>query len=86
MRSRMHWGGERSIMTVEIEVPEGWETFRLPEGLHKRLHELLDRQDQGQPLTPQEREEAQGLVDLAEWLSLLRLHGRRVADESASQQ
>jgi len=78
-----HQGSERFIMTVEIEMPEGWEKFRLPEGLHKRLHELLDRQDQGQTLTPQEREEAQGLVDMAEWLSLLRLHARRIVGEAA---
>lgn len=69
-------------MIVEIEMPEGWEKFRLPEGLHRRLHELLDRQDQGQSLTAQEREEAQGLVDMAEWLSLLRLHARRIAREA----
>ena len=35
--------------------------------------DLLDCQDREQPLTPAEREEAQGLVDMAEWLSLLRL-------------
>jgi len=72
-------------MTVEIEMPEGWETFQLPQGLHKRLHELLDRQDQGQPLTSAEREEAQGLVDMAEWLSLLRLQARRISREAAQQ-
>lgn len=72
-------------MTVEIEMPEGWEKFRLPEGLDKRLHDLLDRQDQGQALTPQEREEAQGLVDMAEWLSLLQLHARRIASQSTQQ-
>jgi hypothetical protein len=69
-------------MTVEIEMPEGWEKFRLPEGLHRRLHELLDRQDRGQPLTPEEREEARGLVEMAEWLSLLRLQARRIAGEA----
>ena len=63
---------------VEIEMPEGWEKFRLPEGLHRRLQYLLDRQDPGQPLTPVEREEAQDLVDMAEWLSLLRLQARRL--------
>jgi hypothetical protein len=72
-------------MTVEIEMPEGWEKFRLPEALHNRLHELLDRQDQGESLSPQEREEAQGLVDMAEWLSLLRLNARRIAGEAAQQ-
>jgi hypothetical protein len=65
-------------VTVEIEMPEGWETFHLPSGLDRRLQELLDLQDGGQPLTPTEREEAQGLVDMAEWLSLLRLNARRI--------
>jgi len=67
---------------VEIEMPDGWENFQLPEGLHRRLQELLDRQDQGQALTSAEREEAQGLVDIAEWLSLLRLQSRRVTGEA----
>ena len=72
-----------SPVIVEIVMPEGWETFRLPEGLHRRLQDLLDRQDQGEPLTSAEREEAQGLVDMAEWLSLLRLQARRIAGEAA---
>ncbi len=57
-------------------MPVGWEEFRLPEGLHRRLQELLDRQDAGIMLTESEREEAQGLVDLAEWLSLLWLQAK----------
>ncbi|HZO87775.1 MAG TPA: hypothetical protein VFB38_05500 [Chthonomonadaceae bacterium] len=48
----------------------------MPEGLHRRLQELLDRQDAGIMLTESEREEAQGLVDLAEWLSLLWLQAK----------
>ena len=72
-----------SPVVVEIQMPDGWEKFQLPEGLHRRLQTLLDRQDQGKPLTPTEREEAQGLVDMAEWLSLLRLQARRIAGESA---
>jgi len=47
-------------------MPVGWEEFRLSQGLHRRLQELLDRQDLGQPLTPEERDEAQGLVDLSD--------------------
>ena len=64
---------------VEIEMPTGWEEFRLPEGVQHRLQDLLDRQDQGHPLTPAEQKEAEGLVDLAEWLSLLRLRARRIS-------
>lgn len=40
---------------------------------------LLDRQDQGDTLTPAERMEAEGLVDLAELLSLLKLRAQRAA-------
>jgi hypothetical protein len=70
-------------VTVEIEMPEGWETFHLPSGLHRRLQDLLDLQDRNRPLTPTEREEAQGLVDMAEWLSLLRLNARRVGGRTS---
>lgn len=75
-----------STVTVEIEMPDGWEDFRLPEGLHRRLQDLLDRQDREQALTPAEQAEAQGLVDMAEWLSLLRLQARRIAGGSAQTQ
>jgi len=68
-----------SPVIVEIEMPAGWEDFRLAEGLHRRLHDLLDRQDLGPPLTLEERDEAQGLVDLSEWLSLLRLQAKLIS-------
>lgn len=73
------------MVVVQIEMPAGMEEFQLPEGVHRRLQELLDRQDQGVTLTSAEREEAQGLVDMAEWLSLLRLRAQRIAGESTSQ-
>ena len=74
-----------SSVMVELEMPDGWEDFKLPEGLHRRLQDLLDRQDREQSLTPAEREEAQGLVDMAEWLSLLRFQTRRQsANQTAS--
>ena len=41
--------------------------------MNARLTELLDRQDRGVPLTDAEQLEAEGLVDLAELLALLRL-------------
>ena len=63
---------------VEIEMPEGMGTFHLPEGVHSRLQELLDRQDGGQNLSQAERKEAEGLVELSEWLSLLRLRTQRL--------
>ena len=37
---------------------------------------LLDKQDRGEPLTEEELAEAEGLVDLAELVSVLRLRAR----------
>lgn len=68
---------------VEIEMPVALEQFKLPSGVDERLHELLDRQDQGETLSERERKEAEGLVDLAEFLSLLRLRTHRVQREQA---
>lgn len=56
--------------------------FELPSAVHQRLQELLDRQDSGQELTIPERREAEGLVELAEFLSLLRLRVKRVAQQA----
>jgi hypothetical protein len=69
---------------MEIEMPAGLEEFHLPKGVQDRLQALLDRQDAGQPLTAEERKEAEGLVTLSEWLSLLRLRAQRLSDEVAA--
>ena len=69
---------------IEIELPAELERFKLPEGVNQRLQALLDRQDQGGQLTPAERQEAEGLVDLAELLSLLQLRARRIAQAESS--
>jgi hypothetical protein len=66
-------------LTLEVDVPDDLASLRLPEGVAARLQDLLDRQDSGQSLTEQEREEAEGLVDLAEFLTLLRLRAERLA-------
>ncbi|MBS1808740.1 MAG: hypothetical protein JST84_11155 [Acidobacteria bacterium] len=63
---------------VEIEVPIAVERLKLPSGVNRRLQTLLDRQDAGEQLTAAERKEAEGLVELAEMLSLLRLRAQRV--------
>ena len=62
---------------VKLELPEDLGRFRLPRGVNERLHGLLDRQDRGEELTHEERREAEGLVDLAELLSLLKLRAER---------
>lgn len=68
---------------VEIGMPAEPDEFRLPKGVNERLQDLLDRQDQGDGLTPAEQMEAEGLVNLAELLSLLRLRVQRIAQEGA---
>jgi len=60
-------------LQIELTIPDELPRFRLPDGVQARLQELLDRQDAGQPLTAAERSEAEGLVNLSELLSLLRL-------------
>jgi hypothetical protein len=64
-------------VSIELEIPDDLSRFRLPPGVDARLHELLDRQDGGTPLTPAERSEAEGLVNLAELPALLRLRAER---------
>ena len=66
-----------SSVRIEFEIPDDLARFRLPNGAQERLHMLLDKQDSGQPLTDAERREAEGLVDLADFLSLLRLRAER---------
>ena len=61
---------------LEIEMPGDLAKFRLPKGVAKRLQDLLDKQDSGEQLTTAEGQEAAGLVDLAEVLSLLRLRAQ----------
>jgi hypothetical protein len=66
------------MMTVlEADLPDDLTRLQLPQGVADRLQFLLDRQDAGQTLTTQERQEAEGLVDLAEFLRLLRLRKQR---------
>ncbi len=65
---------------IEIEFPDDLIRFELPRGVHDRLQHLLDKQDSGIALTEDERNEAEGLVVLAEQLSLLKLRSRTVAE------
>ena len=66
-------------MTGTIEIPAELAYFQLPEAVQARLQFLLDRQDAGEALTPSERQEAEGLVDLADFLALLHLRSQRTA-------
>ena len=65
---------------IGIDLPQDLQRLALPEGLDRRLHALLDKQDQGEELSPDERAEAEGLVTLTELLDLLRLRATRAAD------
>ena len=65
------------VETTEIPADLDWQ--KLPDSLHARLHHLLDKQDIGEGLTPEEQCEAEDLVELSEFISLLNLCARRVA-------
>lgn len=64
-------------MPEVIEIPIELTRFQLPQAVNARLQLLLDRQDEGTQLSQAERQEAEGLVELAEFLSLLRLRSQR---------
>jgi hypothetical protein len=66
-------------MTVELDLPDDLARLKLPRAVAARLQTLLDRQDAGELLTDEEREEAEGLVNMAEFLTLLRLREQRKA-------
>jgi hypothetical protein len=66
-------------MTVELDLPDDLARLKLPRAVAARLQRLLDRQDAGELLTDEEREEAEGLVNMAEFLTLLRLREQRKA-------
>ncbi|MBM3853964.1 MAG: hypothetical protein FJ399_12550 [Verrucomicrobia bacterium] len=68
-----------SAVHLEVEMPDDLARFRLPAGVQQRLQALLDRQDAGFNLSAAEREEAEGLVNLSELLSLLRLRAERLS-------
>lgn len=67
-----------SPVLVDIEMLDDMAGFRLPTAVNERLQELLDRQDSGQSLSSLEQSEAEGLVELSEWLSLLRQRASRL--------
>ncbi len=69
-------------MQTVIEIPIELTHFQLPAAVQARLQFLLDRQDAGHPLSPSERQEAEGLVELAEFLSLLQLRSTQVTQQS----
>jgi hypothetical protein len=69
-------------MSEVVEIPIELTRFQLPQAVQARLQLLLDRQDEGYPLSQIERQEAEGLVELAEFLSLLRLRSTRATKQA----
>ncbi|PNW57459.1 UNVERIFIED_CONTAM: hypothetical protein BEN50_07135 [Euhalothece sp. KZN 001] len=64
-------------MPETVEIPIELTRFQLPPAVHDRLQFLLDCQDQGESLSQSEQQEAEGLVELVEFLSLLQLRSAR---------
>ena len=69
-------------MTVDLELPEDWQTLQRPPALHERLQDLLDRQDDRGSLSVQERREAEALTQLVDMLTLFRLRAESVQKRS----
>ena len=67
-----------STVTVELELPEDWQALQLPQALHERLQDLLDRQDEQGGLSSQERRQAAAMVQLVDLLALMRLKAEAV--------
>ncbi len=72
-------------VAIQVKMPDDLAEFRLPPGVNARLQELLDKQDSGKRLTAAERLEAEGLVNLAEFLTLLRLRSERLGNVRTKQ-
>ena len=70
-------------MLQTIEIPLELAQFELPDAVQVRLQNLLDKQDSGEQLTAEEKREAEGLVELAEFLSLLHLRSKRATHQSS---
>jgi hypothetical protein len=69
-------------MPEVIEIPIELTRFQLPQAVQARLQSLLDRQDEGNTLSQSERREAEGLVELTEFLSLLHLRSARAMKQA----
>jgi hypothetical protein len=72
------------LVTIELDLPDDLVQFRLPAAVNARLRQLLDRQENGVALKDAERREAEGLVELAELLTLLRLRADAAAVKAAT--
>lgn len=65
-------------MVSVIKISASLAQFELPVAVQARLTFLLGKQDEGQDLSDAELAEAEGLVQLAEFLSLLQLRAQNI--------
>jgi len=59
--------------TIRVNLPGDLKQLRFPKALDRRLQQLLDKQDIEGKLSAPERKEAEGLVEMAQIISMLRL-------------
>lgn len=72
-----------STVTVELDLPDDWQAFKLPPALNDRLQELLDRQDEQGSLDARDRREAEALTQLVDMLALMKLRAEAAQKRSA---
>ncbi|MFV1967694.1 MAG: hypothetical protein ACC628_19870 [Pirellulaceae bacterium] len=72
-----------STVTVELDLPDDWQTFKLPSALDDRLQGLLDCQDEQGTLDPRDRREAEALTQLVDMLALMKLRAEAAQNRSA---
>ena len=65
---------------LTLDLPGDLARLRMPDPLVRRLQQLLDRQDDGELLSEEERAEAESLVELSDLLALLRLRAARAPE------
>ncbi|MBD1836758.1 hypothetical protein H6F54_00815 [Coleofasciculus sp. FACHB-501] len=58
-----------------VEIPIKLTRFQFPQAVLTHLQSLLDRQDKGHTPSQAERQEAEGLVELAEFYYVCPQHG-----------
>ncbi len=68
-------------VVVELELPADYRKYRFPKVFDRRLQTLLEQQNVVGKLSNAERKEAEELVNLAEFLSLVRMRADRVAKQ-----
>ena len=71
-----------AIVPVPRDALESLTAFRFPAKLDKHMQQLMDRNNEGL-LTPSEREELEGLVELSEDLSLQKAQVERLLKNAA---